>query len=107
MSNWTYKFIICDEDVDVFDLDKVVHAWVTKCHPERGTWVTYQPSSPLCPYVNHNERQKMTAPSVMFDCTTPIDWSPEDVPTKASFENIYPKSIQDEVLKKWASYGLK
>jgi phenylphosphate carboxylase alpha subunit len=107
MAKWIYKFIICDEDVDVFNLDEVLHAWITKCHPERDTWVNYQPGNPLCPYVDHNERQKMTAPSVMYDCTTPFDWSPEDVPTRASFEKIYPRSIQDKVLKNWASYGLK
>lgn len=107
MSNWVYRFIICDEDVDVFDLDEVMHAWVMKCHPERGTWVNYQLSSPLCPYVNHEERLKMTAPSVMYDCTTPVDWSSADIPIKASFEDIYPKRLQDKVLKNWASYGLR
>ena len=106
-SSWQYKFLICDEDVDVFNLAEVVHAWTTKCHPERGIWIEHQMSSPVCPYAASDERRKMIAPTVMFDCTWPADWPREHVPPKASFLQIYPKWIQEKVLNKWTEYGLK
>jgi hypothetical protein len=29
----------------------------------------------------------------MFDCTWPKDWSPDEIPKKASFDNVWPEHI--------------
>jgi hypothetical protein len=44
-------------------------------------------------------------PGVIFDCTGPTDWSLESIPVKASFENLWPKQLQEKVIKNWQAYG--
>ena len=46
--------------------------------------------------------------SVLYDCTWPGEWSREwEVPVKATFETIFPQSVQQKVLAEWKSYGFK
>jgi 4-hydroxy-3-polyprenylbenzoate decarboxylase len=44
---------------------------------------------------------------VIFDCTWPKDWAPETIPIKATFENLWPKELQQKVLNNWENYGFK
>lgn len=101
------KTIVVDEDVDVFDLNQVVHALATKCHPLNGIRtkeVNY--SKPLTPYLSMAERKGHKGTRVLFDCTWPEDWSREsDIPPRVSFEEVYPENIKSKVLNNWKAYG--
>ena len=44
---------------------------------------------------------------MIFDCTWPKDWPKESIPEKASFENLWPKELQERVLKNWQNYGFQ
>lgn len=104
------KVIVVDEDVDVFNLGEVLHAFATKCHPTRGIRLTdREPAGThLAPYLSPEERRWLKGGRALFDCTWPIDWSREtDVPPRMSFRDAYPKEVKDRVLKNWASYGFK
>jgi len=104
------KIVVVDRDVDVFNLGQVTHALATKCHPARGIIVIeYEgKANPVTPCYSAEERKKLKGATAVFDCTWPIDWSVEyDIPTKSCFTDIYPKELQDKVLKNWTNYGFK
>jgi phenylphosphate carboxylase alpha subunit len=101
--------IVVEDDVDPGNINQVMHALVTKCHPIRGI---HQQSSAsghnLQPFLNLHERQYGLGAAVTFDCTWPVDWDPVvEVPWRASFNNIYPKELQEYVVQNWSNYGFK
>jgi len=99
--------IVVDSDVDVFNLGEVVHALVTKCHPING--VHPRPNTPghgLYPFLSFQERLWGKACNLLLDCTWPVEWDDNiEVPPRASFANIYPKELQEKILKGWKEYG--
>ena len=107
VSQFLSTFLIVNEDVDVFDPIKVLHALVTRVHPENGVFVYHHPGNPLATYGSLEERLNFTAPQILFDGTWPVEWPEVDIPPLSSFKTIYPQEIQDKVLKRWQEYGLK
>ncbi|MDP2661627.1 MAG: UbiD family decarboxylase, partial [Dehalococcoidia bacterium] len=101
-----HMLIVVDEDVDVTDTDEVLWALSTRCHPDRGIFkMTGTSGNPLLPFLNLEERRHLSAAHVLFDCTWPKDWPKEAIPTKASFDVMWPKEVQDRVLDNWTEYG--
>ncbi len=105
----TNKHIIVDEDVDVFNMGEVLHAFATRCHPGRGIFLEYYEgrSNSLTPFYSPEERDRLKGVSVVFDSTWPPSWPQEIVPVKASFKTIYSSEVQELVNKNWESYGIK
>ena len=104
------KVIVVDEDVDVFDMGQVLHAFAVKCHPLTGVHtekVEAGKANMLTPCYSHDEREQMKGGLDIFDCTWPSDWPRESLSIKSSFECIYPREVQEMVLKKWQRYGFK
>lgn len=102
--------IVVDDDVDVTNMEEVIHAISVKCHPYRGVHkFKDSPAYPfLMPFLSLENRMKGTDGAyLLIDCTWPKDWPPEEIPEKASFDTLWPKSIQEKVLKNWQSYGYK
>jgi UbiD family decarboxylase len=106
---FTYYIVIVDADVDPTNMDEVLHALTTKCHPVNGIHqVPHNPGFPvLLPFLAPKERLIGDAAGVIFDCTWPKDWPRETIPIKATFENLWPKQIQERVLENWQAYGFK
>jgi 4-hydroxy-3-polyprenylbenzoate decarboxylase len=106
---FTYYIVIVDTDVDPTNMEQVLHAITTKCHPVNGIHtVPHNPGFPvLLPFLPQKERLIGDAAGVIFDCTWPKDWPEETIPIKASFENLWPKEMQERVLKNWKLYGFK
>jgi 4-hydroxy-3-polyprenylbenzoate decarboxylase len=106
---FTYYIVVVDADVDPTNMDEVIHAIATKCHPVNGIHrVPHIPGFPvLLPFLPPRERLIGDAAGVIFDCTWPKDWPAETIPVKATLENLWPKEIQERVLRKWEAYGFK
>ncbi|MGD0230574.1 MAG: phenylphosphate carboxylase subunit alpha [Syntrophorhabdales bacterium] len=105
---WFHMVAVVDEKTDIYDKDELIHALSTKCHPVTGIRVEpHGVGTPLNPYATPQERRYGVAPKVVFDCTFPLDWPASDVPIKVSFNNVYPKEIQEKVLANWNNYGFK
>ena len=106
---FTYYIVVVDADVDPTNMDEVLHALATKCHPANGIHsVPHTPGFPvLLPFLPPRERLLGDAAGVIFDCTWPKDWPPESIPVKATLENLWPKEMQERVLKNWEKYGFK
>ncbi|MDP2645434.1 MAG: UbiD family decarboxylase [Desulfobacterales bacterium] len=104
------KVIVVDEDVDVYDLGQVMHAFAVKCHPINGIMISQVPAGKanmLTPCYSYEERRDLKGGLDIFDCTWPPQWPKETLPVKSSFQGIYPQETQDMVLAKWKQYGFK
>jgi 4-hydroxy-3-polyprenylbenzoate decarboxylase len=108
-SRGTYKVIIVDADVDVFDLHQVLHALATKCHPVRGIRVSdREAGTQLTPFLSSDEKKWRKGASIAFDCTWPFDWSREsEVPLRISFDEAFPEEVRKKVTQNWANYGFR
>jgi phenylphosphate carboxylase alpha subunit len=105
---WFHMVVVVDDKTDIYNKDDLIHALCTKCHPVKGIRVEeHGVGSPLNPFAWPEERVYSRAPKVVFDCTFPPEWPQSLVPTKVSFDSVYPKEIQEKVLAKWTTYGLK
>ncbi|MGH7845639.1 MAG: UbiD family decarboxylase [Candidatus Binatia bacterium] len=106
---FTYYIVVVDSDVDPTNMDEVLHAITTKCHPVDGIHaVPHIPGFPvLLPFLPAKERLLGDAAGVIFDCTWPKDWAPDTIPVKATLENLWPGEIKEKVLANWEKYGFK
>ena len=105
-SGW--YLVIVEEDIDITDMGQVLWAISTACHPKRGiVQVDNVPAHPLLPFLSPEEKSKHLGAYALFDCTWPREWPKEAMPIKASFDNIWPKEVQEKVLRNWQAYGYK
>lgn len=104
-----YWVVVVDEDVDATNFNEVMHAVVTRCHPDRD--VHKVPNAPIYPnistFTDPADRLAGRGAYCLFDATWPKHWGAEDTPVKASFDVSWPKSMQEKVLSKWKKYGYK
>lgn len=99
--------MVVDDDINIFNLSEVIHAFATKCHPGRGIKTSnLAPFVALTPYLIKEDRKAPKGYRALFDCTWPRNWSREtDIPPRVSFNEVYPDNIKEKVLKNWRSYG--
>ncbi len=102
------KIIVVDEDVDIFNVAAVLHAFSTKCHPGTGIHVTHYEgrANTLTPCYSQKERAARSGATVAFDATWPPEWPADTVPVRATFDRSFPQSIQQRVLDRWKALGL-
>lgn len=98
--------IVVEDDVDPFNLDEVVHALVTKCHPGRGiVKLEHSREQALLPFLTRHEQRYLLGARAYFDCPCPPDWALEDIPKKCTFKTTYPSEIQEKALTILERYG--
>ncbi len=108
VGHFVVKIIIVDDDVDPTNMNEVLHAWATKCHPIRGTTVIPQAvMTPAYPYYSPEEVHYNQGCNVYYDCTYPKRWPKEKKAIRSSFRDIYPKDVQERVLANWSNYGFE
>lgn len=107
LSPWFYYVVVVDGDVNVYNLEEVVHAICTSCHPGRGIRVYPDDvGSFATPFLNLEERKQGRGAKAVFDCTFPPHWDPfTELPIKVSFETNYPEEIKKQVTARWKEYG--
>ena len=90
------KVIVVDKDLDPFDMNQVIHAFATKCHPAKGITVEHYEgrANALTPCFSADERRRLKGASVVFDATWPDDWEQEGIPVKSAFETTYPEAVK-------------
>lgn len=98
---------VFNEDVDITNFGQAMWVLSTRCNPAKGIHIIRDlPGNTLYPFLSYEERQTQTGGAcTLFDCTWPLDWPEKDIPTMCSFEGIYPKGMQEKVLKNWTEYG--
>jgi 4-hydroxy-3-polyprenylbenzoate decarboxylase len=97
--------LVCDDDIDLTSPVALFHALVTKCHPQRDTWIIKESAAAAdAPFLTEQERRSGTSARAIFDCTWPLDWDRSiAVPPKVSFDQCYPKQLQEKVLREWST----
>jgi len=102
------KILVVEDDVDIFNLSEVIHAWSTRCHSGRGTFVKHVEGSAqaLTPCYDMEERARRAGAVAAFDVSWPLSWDRTEIPMKATFEGVYPAEIRKKVLDNWKAYGL-
>lgn len=101
------KIVIVNDDIDVFNLDEVMHAWGTRLHPIRGVYTSPDRAGwTLVPFLSPEERATGKVATGVYDCTWPSSWTREsDIPVRMSFKTSYPEALQKRVIEQWEDYG--
>jgi len=104
-SKYVPYVLVCDDDIDITDPVSLFHALVTKCHPERDTWIIKNSEAAAdAPYLTEDDIHRNRSARAIFDCTWPLDWDRSiAVPPKVSFDQCYPEALQQKVLQDWVS----
>lgn len=98
--------IVVEDDVDPCNLPQVLHALVSKCHPDRGiVKLGHTSGLALHPWLDRNEQKYLMGAKAYFDCTWPPDWKRSEVPKRCSFKDIYPSEVQKRALSRWRKNG--
>jgi 4-hydroxy-3-polyprenylbenzoate decarboxylase len=100
------KILLLDDDVDATDLNEVVWALATRCHPAHG--VTLFPDEgllPLVAYLTPGERARARGCKAIYNGLLPTDLPAEQAPRRSSFRHLWPQEIQEKVLANWNRYG--
>ena len=98
--------IVVEDDVDPYNMNEVIHTLFSKCHPYRGiVRLEHSVGISLLPFLSSHERKFQISGRAYFDCTSPVEWAPEERPERVSFKQNYPAEVQRSALAKWAKYG--
>jgi 4-hydroxy-3-polyprenylbenzoate decarboxylase len=102
------KILVCDDDIDIFNLSEVIHAWATRCHSGRGIIIKdiEKGAQALTPAYSQEERGRTAGAAAAFDVTFPPEWDRWETPVRATFDKMFPADVQKKVLDNWKSYGL-
>jgi|GEM_PF-2087222 len=101
----TPYILVFNDDIDITNPVSLFHALVTKCHPKRDTWIIKNAEAAAdAPYLTAEDKRNKYSARAIFDCTWPLDWDPAiAIPPKVSFDECYPKELQEKVLAEWVS----
>jgi 4-hydroxy-3-polyprenylbenzoate decarboxylase len=104
-TKYTPYILVCNDDIDITNPVALFHAMVTKCHPDRDTWIIqHTEAAEDAPYLTAEERAQGRGAAAIFDCTWPLDWDRSiAVPPKVDFESCYPLEMREKVLAQWSS----
>jgi 4-hydroxy-3-polyprenylbenzoate decarboxylase len=100
------KILLLDDDIDPANLDEVVWAFATRCHPQRGQFLfADQDVLPLVGFLSPAERQQRRTTKVIYHGLRLEDLPPEKLPLRSSFRYAWPRELQEKVIQNWRRYG--
>ncbi len=99
------KIIVLNDDIDPTNIQELVWAFATRCHPLLGH-ATFEhiPAAPLLAYLRSSEKIAGATGKVVYNCLPPDEWG-EALPIRASFRHGYPSEIVGRVRQRWHTYG--
>ena len=111
--DFQHVVVVVDDNVDVFNGREILHSLLTKMHPGRNIRInSHRLVVSLLNFLSMEERGRpedalAQGASVMFDCTTPVDWIRENAALPRNFLRDISPEIREKVQAKWRSYGFK
>jgi UbiD family decarboxylase len=100
------KIILLGDDIDPANLNEVVWALATRCHPERGRFIfADEPVLPLLGFLSLAERKAARSAKVIYHGLPLDDLPPEQRPGRSSFRYCVPPELQQKVIDNWRHYG--
>lgn len=107
--SWFDKIMIVDSDIVPVDLWEVINDFAQKTDTRAGKGVIAEeleyPLTPTAGWATKAERERGAAHALVYDCTWKDNWPKEEIPVRITFENTFPKEIQEKVLANWKKYG--
>ena len=99
------KILVVNDDVDPTNLQELVWAFATRCHPGSGeVYFNSESTSPLVAFLTSAEKYAENSTKVVYNCLPPDDWG-ENLPKRSSFAGSFPQELQQKVLTNWKAYG--
>lgn len=96
------KVILLDDDIDPGNVDEVIWAYATRCHPETDAhFYAHEKTMPLIHYLNAAEKKDMSSTKVIYNGLIPSF----DRTKIASFKQNVPQELQERVIGNWNKYG--
>ncbi|MEQ9617807.1 MAG: UbiD family decarboxylase [Deltaproteobacteria bacterium] len=96
------KVILLDDDIDPSNLNEVIWAYATRCHPDTDAHLyTHEKTMPLVHYLNAAEKKDMSSTKVIYNGLIPSFDSSHIV----SFKHNVPHELQNKVIGNWRKYG--
>lgn len=100
------KIFLVDEDIDPTNLDEVIWATATRCHPGHGPVLFRdQRVLPLVAFLTPDERSTARGTKVIYNCLLPDGGRPDRAVRRSSFRYLWPREIQERVVQNWQRYG--
>ncbi len=99
------KILVMNDDIDATNIQEVVWAFATRCHPYTGEiHFNKEAASPLVAFLESTEKMTGKTIKVVYNCLPPEDWG-DRLPVRTGFRWNYPKELQEKVIANWAAYG--
>jgi UbiD family decarboxylase len=99
------KILVLNDDIDPTNLQQLVWAFATRCHPRTGAvHFGKEIISPLVAFLKTAEKQAGISTKVIYNCLPPDEWE-DHLPKRSSFSGSFPRELQEKVLTNWKSYG--
>jgi len=100
------QILLLEDDVDATNLEEVVWAFATRCHPARDRLLfPDQAVLPLVAYLGPEERRNARTTKVVWNGLPADDLPAEQRPRRSSFRYLWPREIQERVIRNWQQYG--
>jgi 4-hydroxy-3-polyprenylbenzoate decarboxylase len=100
------KIFVLDDDIDPTNLEELVWAIATRCHPQRGPVLfPGEPVLPLVGYLDKQERRDRRSTKALYNCLRPDHLTADELPKRSSFRHAWPREIQERVVENWHRYG--
>jgi 4-hydroxy-3-polyprenylbenzoate decarboxylase len=99
------KILVLNDDIDPTNLQELVWAFATRCHPRTGEiHFGNEIISPLVAFLKTSEKHAGIATKVIYNCLPPDEWG-DNLPKRSSFTGSFPRELQERVLTNWKAYG--
>lgn len=99
------KVIVSPDDIDPANINEVVWAFATRCHPTVGNALfDSTEAAPLLAYLTVHEKKTATTAKAVYNCLPPQEWG-DRLPQRSSFRHCYPAETVERVLTQWKDYG--
>jgi 4-hydroxy-3-polyprenylbenzoate decarboxylase len=99
------KILVVNDDIDPTNLQQLVWAFATRCHPQTGEiHFGNEIISPLVAFLKTSEKHSGLSSKVVYNCLPPDEWG-DNLPIRSSFSGSFPHELQQRVLQNWKAYG--
>ena len=91
--------IVVDEDIDPWDMPRVLYALSFRFQPNRSQVIKRGRSTPLDPSLPLNARE--ITGRLLLDATIPYDWKEKPIPIELD------KKTVERVMSRWKEFGFQ
>ena len=101
------RILVVTDDIDPTDPGEVLWALTTRVHPGDGEIMfAAEPANPRNTFLKENEKAAMFTTKSVLNGLARDEWSPDVIPIRADFDNLYPEALKQRIIEGWSDdYG--